>query len=100
MQPAIWGPIIWPAWNWPADMPMPGPIGSVGASPRFWAQPSPKKFTTATTLPGARHTAVRIFGWSARAPHRLSPQRGFVGGTMGEISVILEGVENESAAES
>jgi len=27
-------------------------------------------------------------------------QRGFVGGTMGEISVILEGVENESAAES
>ena len=27
-------------------------------------------------------------------------QRGFVGGTMGEISVILKGVENESAAES
>ena len=27
-------------------------------------------------------------------------QRGFVGGTMGEISVILEGVENESATES
>ncbi len=55
------------------DMPMPGAIGSAGASPRFWAQPSPKKFTTTTTLPGARHTAVRIFGWSARALHRLSP---------------------------
>jgi tRNA-splicing ligase RtcB len=27
-------------------------------------------------------------------------QKGFVGGTMGEISVILEGVENEHAAES
>jgi len=27
-------------------------------------------------------------------------QRGFVGGTMGEISLILKGVENESAAES
>src|SRR5438445_3958095 len=27
-------------------------------------------------------------------------QRGFVGGTMGEISVILKGVENESAEES
>ena len=53
------GPIIWPAWSRPADMPMPGAIGSAGASPRFWAQPSPKKFTTTTTLPGARHTAVR-----------------------------------------
>src|SRR5438876_1899721 len=39
-----------------ADMPMPGAIGSAGAPPRFWAQPSPKKFTTTTTLPGARHT--------------------------------------------
>ena len=57
-----------------------------------------RKFTTIITLRGARPT-TRKNCWVVRkgATPAFPGQKGFVGGTMGETSVILEGIENEDA---
>jgi RNA-splicing ligase RtcB len=48
---------------------------------------------------GARRTAGAIAGLSAKARRRPG-QRGFVGGSMGDDAVIIEGVDSEAARAS
>ena len=57
------------------------------------------RFTTITTSPGERRTRKETCGLCAREPHRHFPgRRDFVGGSIRDISVIIEGNEHEDAA--
>ena len=85
-------------WSWPASTPTPAATWS---SPRCSRSSAPRRSTrctTTTTSPGARSTVGRTY-WVIRkgcTPARPG-QEGFVGGSMGDDSVILEGVESDEA---
>jgi tRNA-splicing ligase RtcB len=65
---------------------------------RFWAGTRRGASITITTSRGRKHTAATRSGWSARARRQRFPISGaFVGGSMGDISVILRGVESEAS---
>src|SRR5579859_7977767 len=78
-------------------MPMRVETGSAPAWRRSSELRSSKRCITITTTPGAKSTRATSCGLRKGATPAFPGQRGFVGGTMGEQSVILEGVENEHA---
>src|SRR5215468_4657813 len=52
-------------------------------------------------MPGARPTRGAMYGLCARARRRRFPgQRGFVGGSMGDDAMIIEGIESPQARAS
>ena len=83
------------ACSWPGGTPTPAATRScdkVADDPR--RRRSWRRCTTTTTSPGRKSTAARS-SWVVRkgATPAFPGQQGFVGGSMGDDSVILEGVE-------